>query len=109
MRIRRTFPIALAVVAVAAALTVAVQLRKNAPPEPARLLPGADAFVYGDFGWARKMKGGKLLLPVAHDPEYDRFIQETGFDFERDLDAVAFAIHYPQSWPGGGTGGSAPE
>lgn len=109
MRIRRTFPIALAVVAVAAALTFAVQLRKNAPPEPARLLPGADAFVYGDLGWARKMNGGKMLLPVAHDPEYDRFIQETGFDFERDLDAVAFAVHYPQSWPGGGTGGSAPE
>ncbi len=109
MRIRRTFPIALAVVAVAAALTLAVQLRKNAPPEPARLLPGADAFVYGDLGWARKMNGGKMLLPVAHDPEYDRFIQETGFDFERDLDAVAFAVHYPQNWPGGGTGGSAPE
>jgi hypothetical protein len=109
MRIRRTFPIALAVVAVAAAVILAVQLRKNAPPEPARLLPGADAFVYGDFGWARKMNGGKLLLPVSHDPEYDRFIQETGFDFERDLDAVAFAVHYPQSWPGGGTGGAAPE
>jgi len=46
---------------------------------------------------------------VAHDPEYDRFIQETGFDFERDLDAVAFAVHYPKNWPGGGTGGSAPE
>lgn len=41
--------------------------------------------------------------------EYERFIQETGFDYERDLDAVAFAVHYPQNWPGGGTGGSAPE
>ena len=109
MRIRRTFPIALAVVVVAAAVTFAVQLRKNAPPEPARLLPGADGFIYADFGWARKANGGKLLFPVAHDPEYERFIQETGFDFERDLDAVAFAIHYPQSWPGGGTGGGAPE
>jgi hypothetical protein len=109
MRIRRTLPIVLAVVAVAAALTLAVELRKDAPPEPARLLPGADAFVYGDFSWARKANGGKLLLPVSHDPEYERFIQDTGFDFERDLDAVAFAIHYPQSWPGGGTGGAAPE
>src|SRR5438270_1669847 len=109
MRIRRTFPIALVVVIVAAAVTFAVQLRKHAPPEPARLLPGADAFLYGNLGWARKANGGKLLLPVAHDPEYDRFIQETGFDFERDLDAVAFAIHYPQSWLGGGTGGAAPE
>lgn len=114
MRIRRTLPIVLAVVAVAAAVTLAVQLRKAAPPEPARLLPGADAFVYADFGWARKANGGKPLFsnsdaPVTHDPEYEQFIQETGFDFERDLDAAAFAIHYPQSWPGGGTGGSAPE
>jgi hypothetical protein len=109
MRIRRTFPIALAVVVVAASLTLAVQLRKNAPPEPARLLPGADGFVYANLGWARKANGGKLLLPVAHDPEYEQFIQETGFDFERDLDAVAFAIHYPEKWAGGGTGGNAPE
>jgi hypothetical protein len=109
MRIRRTLPIVLLVVAVAAAVTVAVQLRKNAPPEPARLLPGADAFVYANFGWIRKANGGKLLLPVAHDPEYESFIGETGFDFEGDLDAVAFAVHYPQQWPGGGTGGSAPE
>ncbi len=112
MRIRRTLPIALAVVAVAAAVTLAVELRKAAPPEAARLLPAADAFVYGDFGWVRKANGGKPLFPdspVAHDPEYERFIQETGFDFERDLDAVAFAVHYPQSWPGGGTGGAAPE
>jgi len=39
MRIRRAFPIALALVIVAAAVTLAVQLRKHAPPEPARLLP----------------------------------------------------------------------
>lgn len=109
MRIRPTLPIALAVVVVGATLTLAVQLRKNAPPESARLLPGADGFVYANLGWARKANGGKLLLPVAHDPEYERFIQETGFDFERDLDAVAFAIHYPEKWAGGGTGGNAPE
>jgi hypothetical protein len=114
MRIRRAFPLTLALVIVAAALTLAVQLRKQAPPEPARLLPGADAFVYANLGWARKANGGKLLSsgsydPVPHDPEYERFIQETGFDFERDLDAAAFAIHYPVKWPGGGTGGSASE
>jgi hypothetical protein len=109
MRIRRAFPIALALVIVTAAVTLAVQLRKHAPPEAARLLPGADAFVYGNFVWARKANGGKLLLPVAHDPEYERFIQESGFDFERDLNGAAFAIHYPQNWPGGGTGGDASE
>jgi hypothetical protein len=108
MRIRRTFPIALAVVIVAAALTLAVQLRKHAPPEPARLLPGADAFLYADFGWVRKLST-KPLPAVSHDPEYERFIQDTDIQFERDLDAVAFAVHYPQSWPGGGTGGPTPE
>ena len=109
MRIRRTLPIVLAVVTVAAAVTLTVQLRKHAPPEPARLLPGADAFVYADFSWVRKASSGKPWLPVNHDPEYQRFIEETGFDFERDLDAVAFAIHYPEKWPGGGTGGAALE
>jgi hypothetical protein len=108
MRIRRTLPILLAVVIVAAAVTLAVQLRKHAPPEPARLLPGADAFFYINLGWARKA-AGKALPSVSHDPDYERFIQETGIQFERDLDGAAFAVHYPQSWPGGGTGGLAPE
>ena len=109
MRIRRTLPIALAVVVVAAAVTLTVELRKSAPPEAARLLPGADAFLYANFGWIRKATTGKSLFPVNHDPEYERFIQDTGFDYERDLDAVAFAVHYPEKWPGGGTGGGAPE
>ncbi len=108
MRIRRTLPIALAVVVVAAAVTVAVELRKSAPPEAARLLPGADAFLYANFGWLRKVTASPLPA-VSHDPEYERFIQETGFEFERDLEAVAFAMHYPATWPGGGTGGKAPE
>ena len=109
MRIRRTLPIVLAVVIVAAAVTLAVQLRKQAPPEPARLLPGADAFFYANLNWARKAAAGKALPSVSHDPEYERFIEATGIEFERDLDAAAFAVHYPASWPGGGTGGSSPE
>src|SRR5580698_3337067 len=107
MRIRRTFPIALVVVVVAAAVTLAVQLRKHAPPEPARLLPGGDAFFYLDLGRARKLNAGKKLPSVSHDPEYERFIRDTGFEFERDLDEAAFAVHYPASWPGGGTGSSS--
>ena len=109
MRIRHTFPIVLVVVVIAAAVTLAVQLRKHAPPEPARLLPGGDAFFYLNLGAARRANSGKDLPAVSRDPEYERFIRETGFQFERDLDEAAFAIHYPASWPGGGTGGSAPE
>ena len=69
MRIRRTFPIVLAVVIVAAAVILAVQLRKQAPPECARLLPAGDAFLYANFGWARKTNSEASLLPVPHEPE----------------------------------------
>lgn len=109
MRIRRTFPVVLAVLIVGAAVTLAVLLRKLAPPEPARLLPAGDAFFYVDLNWARRLSGGKELAPVSHNPEYERFIQSTGFEFERDLDKAAFSVHYPASWPAGGTGGNAPE
>jgi hypothetical protein len=109
MRIRRTLPIVVLVLAIAAAVTFAVQLRKHAPPEPARLLPGADAFFYLNLGAVRKANSGQELPAVSHDPAYERFINETGFEFERDLDSAAFAVHYPSKWPGGGTGGSSPE
>jgi hypothetical protein len=109
MRIRRTLPIVLMVVAIAAAVTFAVQLRKHAPPESARLLPGADAFFYVNLSAARRANSGKDLPTVSHDPEYERFIRETGIQFERDLDHAAFAVHYPAKWPSGGTGGTSPE
>ena len=109
MRIRRTLPIFLTVGLVGAAVILAVQLRKQAPPEPARILPGGDAFFYVNLGPIRRVSAGKELPFVSHDPEYERFIRETGFQFERDLDEAAFAVHYPGNWPSGGTGGSAPE
>src|SRR5438876_12264757 len=95
MRIRRSFPIFVGVLLVAAALTIIVQLRKHAPPEPALLLPGADGFLYVNLKWMRRINTGAQLPPVSHDPEYEQFIQATGFQFERDLDQAAFAIHYP--------------
>jgi hypothetical protein len=36
---------------------------------------------------------GKKPEP-RRDPEYQQFVEETGFDFERDLDRAAFALHY---------------
>jgi hypothetical protein len=95
MRIKRSLPILLGVVIIAAALSLIVQLRKHAPPEAARLLPGADAFLYVNLKWIRSANAVSQLPPVSHDPEYERFIQETGFQFERDLDEAAFAVHYP--------------
>ena len=95
MRIRRRLPIVLAVLLVAAAVALAVVLRKHAPPEPARLLPAADGFVYVDLQWMRRANVTGQLPPVPHEPEYEQFIQATGFQFERDLDEAALAIHYP--------------
>jgi hypothetical protein len=95
MRIKRSFPVLLGLVVVAAAVAAVVVLRKHAPPEPARLLPSADGFVYLNFKWIRRANIVAQLPPVSRDPEYQQFIQATGFEFERDLDQAAFAIHYP--------------
>jgi hypothetical protein len=108
MRFKRTLPLLLAVLIIAAAVVTAVQLRKHAPPEAARLLPTADAFVYADFSWLHKITSAPLPT-VSRDPEYEQFVRETGFEFERDLESVAVAVHYPAGWPGGGTAGAAPE
>ncbi|MGA8154121.1 MAG: hypothetical protein WB952_24455 [Terriglobales bacterium] len=97
MRLRRRFPIILGVLLVAAAVALVVVLRKHAPPEPARLLPGADGFVYVNLQWMRRANLVGELPSVSHDPEYEQFIQATGFDFERDLEQAAMAIHYPTS------------
>jgi hypothetical protein len=101
MRFRRRLPIPLAVLLIAAAVALIVQLRKHAPPEAARLLPGADGFFYINLQWIRTFNATSQLPPVSRDPEYQKFVDETGFQFERDLDQAAFAIHYPQSWGGG--------
>jgi hypothetical protein len=93
---------------IVAVVALIVTLRKHAPPEAARLLPGADGFFYINLKWIRTFNATGQLPPVSRDPDYQKFVDETGFQFERDLDQAAFAIHYPQSW-GGGTAGSASE
>ncbi len=70
------------------------------PPEPARLLPGADGYFYANLKWIRRANIAGQLPDVSHDPEYQQFIHATGFQFERDLDQAAFAIHYPAAKSG---------
>lgn len=89
---RRTWISLAVVVAVLIALAVTVYLRKNAPPEAARLLPEADAIVYFNLKPLRALTHFDRH-PVAHDPSYQAFIDATGIEFERDLDQAAFAIH----------------
>jgi len=103
MRIKRAFPVLFGFLIFVAAVALIVQLRKHAPPEPARLLPGADAFLYIDLKWMRRADIATHIPAVPHDPEYEQFIQATGFQFERDLQEAALAIHYAGPLTGGET------
>ena len=73
-------------------LAGAIYLRKEAPPEAARLLPESDGIVYFNL---RPLRAATHFdqHPVEHAPEYQHFIDATGIQFERDLDEAAFAIH----------------
>jgi hypothetical protein len=103
MRIKRVLPVLFGFLIFVAAVAVVVELRKHAPPEPARLLPGADGFIYLDLKWMRRADIATNLPAVPHDPEYEQFIQATGFQFERDLQEAALAIHYAGPLTGGET------
>jgi len=51
----------------------------------------------------RRAEIGSHLPAVPHDPEYEQFIQATGFQFERDLQEGALAVHYASPQTGGET------
>jgi len=101
---RRALIILLVVVGVAAAITAAVLLRKAAPPEAVRLLPPADGFVYINFKSLRRAHVFESLPAVQFDPEYDHFVQQTGFRWEQDLDEAALAMHFAPKAQASATG-----
>jgi hypothetical protein len=89
---RRTRYSLLIVLAIFVALAVAVFLRKEAPPEAARLLPESDAIVYFNLKPLRGLTHFDRSS-IQRAPGYQKFVNATGFVFERDLDEAAFAIH----------------
>jgi hypothetical protein len=95
MRRRRTLLIALGVVVAGLVITAAVVVRKHSPPEPARLLPEADTYLYFNLAPLRLAGVMKSIPAVPREPDYEQFVRETGFEFERDLDEAAFAVHAP--------------
>jgi hypothetical protein len=103
MRIKRLLPVLLGFLIFVASVALIVQLRKHAPPEPARLLPGADAFLYIDLKWMRRADIATHIPAVPHEADYEQFIRATGFQFERDLQEAALAIHYASPLTGGET------
>jgi len=90
---RRKLWIALTVVLIATAIAAVVYLRSRAAPEAARLLPESDAVVFVNLRLMRLAHVFGDVPPVVYDTDYEQFIKETGFRFERDLDQAAFAIH----------------
>lgn len=78
--------------ALVSALLVAVWLRTKAPPDAARLLPECDAIVYASVKPLRAATHFDKT-PVARSGDFQHFIDATGIVPERDLDAVAFALH----------------
>jgi len=80
------------VAAVLLLLAVAIFLRSKAPPEAARLLPESDGIIYVNLKPVRTFLR-KDLKPPQRVPEYQQFVDATGIDWERDLDAAAIALH----------------
>ncbi|MGA3264787.1 MAG: hypothetical protein ABSC47_12180 [Terracidiphilus sp.] len=89
---RRTRRTLLVVAAVLLLLAVAVFLRSKAPPEAARLLPESDGIVYINLKPVRAFLH-KDIKPPRRVPEYQQFVDAVGFDWERDLDEAAIALH----------------
>jgi len=89
---RRTKATIIIVFLVLLLVALAAYLRQKAPPEAARLLPESDCILYFNL---RPLRGYTHFdkNQVPHDPQYQAFINATGFEFERDLDEAAFALH----------------
>jgi hypothetical protein len=96
---RRTIVILGVAILVAAVVALIVVLRRNAPPEAARLLPEADAVFYINVGMLRRAGVFSRMQGSMQEPEYLEFVRKTGFQFERDLDEAAFAVHTAQPSP----------
>lgn len=89
----RKLIVLLVVVLVVAAIGFAIYLRKRAAPEPARLLPDSDLVFYVNLKNVRRLTSFGQNPVKPEEPEYQQFVQETGFQFERDLEEAAFAVH----------------
>jgi hypothetical protein len=93
---RRNLWIAFAVLLVIGAIVAALLLRKRAAPDVVRLLPNADAILYVNLEPVRLLTDLGKNPPKNREPEYQEFVSQTGFEFERDLNRAALAIHYGQ-------------
>ena len=89
---RRTKATIIIILLILLLVALAAYLRRKAPPEVARLLPESDCILYFNLRPLRTYTHFDRTQ-VPHDPQYQAFIDATGFEFERDLDEVAFGLH----------------
>lgn len=95
MRVRKNYLwVVVALVVIVGGIVTAILLRKQAAPDAVRLLPDSDAVLYVNLEPVRLLTDLGKNPPKERDPQYEDFVRQTGFEFERDLDKAAFAIHY---------------
>jgi hypothetical protein len=95
MRVRKNYLwVVVAIVVIVGGIVTAILLRKRAAPDAVRLLPDSDAVLYINLEPVRLLTDIGKNPPKERDPQYEDFVRQTGFEFERDLDKAAFAIHY---------------
>ena len=94
MRLRKHYVWVAVALVIAGGIVAAILLRKRAAPDAVRLLPECDAVVYVNLGPVRLLTDLGKTTPKERDPQYEDFVGQTGFEFERDLEKAAFAIHY---------------
>ena len=61
---------------------------------PSASCPNADAVLYVNLEPVRLLTDLGKKPPKNREPEYEEFVRQTGFEFERDLNRAALAIHY---------------
>jgi hypothetical protein len=79
---------------VAAALGLVIYRWVAPPPRAVRLLPESNFLLYVNFSPAHFFDLSQLIASQA-EPEYQDFVQQTGFHFEKDLDTFAASQRHP--------------
>lgn len=87
---RRKLLISVLLLAMLAVVGLFLYRRSAQPPELARLLPEGDILVYANLKPAHLWDAAKSR-PVQVEGEYQSFIDQTGIQFERDLDEAAMS------------------
>lgn len=93
MRRHRTLLILTFILVVAATAGVIVYERIARPARAVLLLPEGNFLLYVNFSPAHFFDLGQMA--IQSDPEYQEFLQQTGFHFEHDLDSMAISQRNP--------------